>query len=58
MEKISRPTVDDYSRFLDEVSGLLVDRIVLASRIGDHRLSAEFRAIQTYIETQRSKRGL
>lgn len=57
MSKRSNPTVDDYSRLLDDISQRIVDLIVSHERAGK-ATAMPLREVQAYINAQRSKRGL
>jgi hypothetical protein len=53
-----RPTVDDFSRFLDELQLELSRRITVADRLSNLAVVLELRSLQTFLLNGRSRRGL
>ncbi len=54
----TKPTTDDYSRFLDEFLLHLTQRVIEADRHGNDAVAAALRGLQQHFVNQRSKRGL
>lgn len=58
MKKKPEPTIDDYRRFIDDLSMFLTERVIAADRHGNEPVAAALRGVQHHVSNTRSKRGL